>query len=318
MELAQIIQGIKKGDIRTLSKAITLAESQRADHREMALQVIEHFGVKHPSVRIGVSGTPGVGKSTFIEQVGLKILKQNPNTKIAVLSVDPSSSNTRGSILGDKTRMELLSKESRVFIRPTASSNQPGGLARNTRLAMLLCEAAGFDYIIIESVGVGQGETELSQLTDVFLLLLNPGGGDELQGIKRGIVEEAHFILVNKSDGLLENQAKLTAKEYRNAIHIQSNQLEDMIQTEVFEISAVTGLNLSNFIQELNSFLNERKANGKLELRREKQTHYWTIKTIKDLLQVELNIYAKQLANQPVNELPERMAEEWFKKRWKD
>lgn len=315
MEFEQIIEGIKKGDIRTLSRAITLAESLRADHREMALQVIEHFGVHHPSFRIGVSGTPGVGKSTFIEQIGLKILAQKPNAKIAVLSIDPSSANTKGSILGDKTRMELLSKESRVFIRPTASSNQPGGLARNTRLAMLLCEAAGFDHIIIESVGVGQGETELSQLTDVFLLLLNPGGGDELQGIKRGIVEEAHFILVNKSDGLLASQAKLTAKEYRNAIHIQSNQLEDMIQTKVFEISAVSGLNLSEFLLELDSFLNERKANGKLNTRREKQTHYWTIKTIKDLLQIELESYAKQIAHQPIDQLPERLAEEWFRER---
>lgn len=311
MELDTLIAGIKKENIRVLSKAITLAESQREDHREMAMQVVETLEKKDNTFRIGVSGTPGVGKSTFIEHIGLQLL-EDQNCKIAVLSIDPSSANTHGSILGDKTRMEMLSREDRVFIRPTASSNQPGGLARNTRLAMLLCEAAGFTHIIIESVGVGQGEIELSKLTDVFLLLLNPGGGDELQGIKRGIVEEANYILINKSDGLLEKQAKITAKEYRNAIHMMPNKMD--LATKVMEISSLSGFNTSEFLADLNIFHKKIMDSGFLLVKRKSQLNYWTIKTIKDLLNQKLSEYSDELElKNHQHILPERMAEEWFK-----
>jgi LAO/AO transport system kinase len=311
MVLDTLIEGIKKENIRLLSKAITLAESQREDHRELAMQVIETLEKKDNTFRIGVSGTPGVGKSTFIEHIGLQLLK-DPNCKIAVLSIDPSSANSHGSILGDKTRMEMLSREDRVYIRPTASSNQPGGLARNTRLAMLLCEAAGFTHVIIESVGVGQGEIELSKLTDVFLLLLNPGGGDELQGIKRGIVEEANYILINKSDGLLEKQAKITAKEYQNAIHMLPNKMD--LATKVMEISSLSGLNTSEFLKDLKIFHKKIMDSGLLYSKRKRQLNYWTIKTIKDLLNQKLSEYSDELElKNHQHILPERMAEEWFK-----
>ncbi|MFT7379384.1 MAG: LAO/AO transport system kinase, partial [Bacteroidia bacterium] len=211
MTKEELIQGIASGDSRALSKAITLAESTRPEKRNLALEVISHFGPQNNTYRIGITGTPGAGKSTFIEAIGNRLL-EDPDRTIAVLSIDPSSGKTHGSILGDKTRMNKLSAHSRAYIRPTSSGSQLGGLAKNTRLAMLLCEAAGYNTILIESVGVGQGETEVAQLTDLFTLVLNPGGGDELQGIKRGIMEMADIVVINKADGDAERQANLTAK----------------------------------------------------------------------------------------------------------
>ena len=219
MTKEELIRGIEANDSRALSKAITLAESTLPEKRDLALEVITHFGPQDLSYRIGITGTPGAGKSTFIEAIGIKLL-QDPTRKIAVLSIDPSSGKTSGSILGDKTRMNKLSAHDRAYIRPTAAGSQLGGLAKNTRLAMLLCEAAGYNTILIESVGVGQGETEVAQLTDLFTLVLNPGGGDELQGIKRGIMEMADILVINKADGDAERQANLTAKEYSMALHL--------------------------------------------------------------------------------------------------
>ena len=205
------------GERRALAQAITLIESTRADDRAKAEALLETLLPKSgKSIRLGISGSPGVGKSTFIEAFGLYLLNQG--RKLAVLAVDPSSPRSGGSILGDKTRMEELAKDERAFIRPSPSGGTLGGVARRTREAMLACEAAGFDVIIIETVGVGQSEIAVSDMVDMFVLLLAPGGGDELQGIKRGIVEIADAIVVTKRDGEFFNAASQIAADYRGAL----------------------------------------------------------------------------------------------------
>ena len=202
-----------------LSKAITLIESSRNDHREIAEQIIEGcLPYSGKSLRIGITGSPGVGKSTFIESLG-QLLIQDDNP-LAVLAIDPSSRISKGSILGDKTRMQELSANKLVFIRPTPAGSSLGGVARRTRETIILCEAAGYQYIIIETVGVGQSETVVHSMVDFFLLLLLPGAGDELQGIKRGIVEMADLIAINKAEGDQLTLAKRAKQAYRNALHL--------------------------------------------------------------------------------------------------
>lgn len=216
---AELAQGVLAGNRRALARAITLIESTRTDHREAAEallhQLLPHAG---RSVRIGITGVPGAGKSTFIEAFGLHVVDKGH--RLAVLAVDPSSPRTGGSILGDKTRMEELSRDERAFIRPSPSGCTLGGVARRTREAMLVCEAAGYDVIVVETVGVGQSETAVADMVDMFLLLLVPGGGDELQGIKKGIVELADAVIVNKADGDLAQAANRAARDYKNALHL--------------------------------------------------------------------------------------------------
>lgn len=213
------LQGILAGDRTVLSRAITLIESNLAADQDIARDLVNrclpHAG---NSLRIGITGVPGVGKSTFIETFGLFLIKKQK--KVAVLAIDPSSTRTKGSILGDKTRMEELSTNPAAFIRPSASSGTLGGVARATRESVILCEASGFDIIIIETVGVGQSETAVSQIVDFFLLLMLAGGGDELQGIKRGIMEMADLIVINKADGDNLSKAELAKSEYENALHL--------------------------------------------------------------------------------------------------
>jgi len=210
---------IRAGDRRALARAITLIESTRPEHRSQSETLLEHL-LPHTgnSFRLGISGVPGVGKSTFIEALGLHILGHGH--KVSVLAVDPSSPKTGGSILGDKTRMEELSRHPDAFIRPSPSSGTLGGVARRTREAMLVTEAAGFDVVLVETVGVGQSETAVAGLTDMFLLLLAPGGGDDLQGIKKGIVELADLIAVNKADGDLMPAAERARRDYASALHL--------------------------------------------------------------------------------------------------
>ncbi|MBC7951170.1 MAG: methylmalonyl Co-A mutase-associated GTPase MeaB [Rhodospirillaceae bacterium] len=214
-----LAQGVLAGERRAVARAITLIESTRPDHREAAEALLHHL-LPHTgrSVRMGITGVPGAGKSTFIEAFGLHVVEKGH--KLAVLAVDPSSPRSGGSILGDKTRMEELSRDIRAFIRPSPSGCTLGGVARRTREAMLVCEAAGFDVIVVETVGVGQSETAVADMVDMFLLLLVPGGGDELQGIKKGIVELADAIIVNKADGDLEAAANRAARDYKNALHL--------------------------------------------------------------------------------------------------
>lgn len=303
----QLIAGIAAGDTRALSRAITLAESTLPHKRNLALEVISHFGPQHHTFRIGITGTPGAGKSTFIEAIGIHLL-QDPKHKVAVLSIDPSSEKSHGSILGDKTRMHKLSAHERAYIRPTSSGSQLGGLAKNTRLAMLLCEAAGYNTILIESVGVGQGETEVAQLTDLFTLVLNPGGGDELQGIKRGIMEMADIIVVNKADGDAERQAKLTAKEYSMALHLKPVNENQWIP-KVITASATQLKGIDGFWERAYDFEKLVLQTQWKAAHRQEQMLYWARKSVKDLLMAKLGDYEAAIAAGLADgKLPEEVA----------
>lgn len=226
------------GDRRTLARSITKIESTRADDREWAESLIDELlDQTGGSIRLGITGTPGVGKSTFIDALGMQLIKLGH--RVAVLAVDPSSNRTGGSILGDKTRMASLSTRPEAFIRPSPSGGLTGGVARHTRDALLLCEAAGFDIVIVETMGVGQAETAVAEICDLFLLLVAPGGGDDLQGIKRGVMELADVIAVNKADGPLQGPARHTAADYRSALHLVRPKWPETMP-EVLTCSALT------------------------------------------------------------------------------
>ena len=312
MTKEELIAGIAQGDVRVLSKAITLAESTLESKRKVALEVIEHFGPQRDSYRIGITGTPGAGKSTLIETLGAHILKDDTK-KIAVLSIDPSSGKTHGSILGDKTRMSSLSAHERAYIRPTAAGSQLGGLAKNTRLAMLLCEAAGYNIILIESVGVGQGETEIAQLTDLFALVLNPGGGDELQGIKRGIMEMADIVIINKADGDAERQASLTAKEYSLALHLMPQNSSKWIP-KVITASATQNRGVDVFWKKASEYHTHILASGWKQSHRYEQMKYWATKSIHDILLARVHDYEAEITKGLAKGvLPEALAEKIMK-----
>ena len=233
------VAAIAAGDRRALAQAITLVESTRPDHREAAEALIERLLPRSGrSIRIGLSGVPGVGKSTFIEAFGLALIGRGH--RVAVLAVDPSSRRTGGSILGDKTRMTELSRAEAAFIRPSPTGGTLGGVARRTRETIILCEAAGFDVILVETVGVGQSETAVADMVDLFCLLLLPSAGDELQGIKKGIVELAELLLVNKADGELKAKAQIAVGDYRAALRLL-RPISAEWQPEVLAVSAVTG-----------------------------------------------------------------------------
>jgi LAO/AO transport system kinase len=218
-EIDDLARRLANGERRALARAITTAESTRADHRAETRALLQRLGPDQgKAIRIGLSGTPGVGKSTFIEAFGCMLVEQG--YKVAVLAVDPSSARSGGSILGDKTRMERLSRLPQAFIRPSPSRTELGGVARRTREAIRLVEAAGFDVVLVETVGVGQSEVMVAEMTDVFLLLLGPGGGDELQGVKRGIMEIADLVVINKADGELKPVAEMTRSDYASAMRL--------------------------------------------------------------------------------------------------
>src|SRR5205809_622347 len=215
---SDLARAVRDGGRRALARAITLAEPARADHRDDAVALLDKLlPATGDAIRVGISGAPGAGKSTFIEALGTNLVDHGH--RVAVLAVDPSSVRSGGSILGDKTRMEELSRRPEAFIRPSPASGTLGGVARRTREAMLVCEAAGFDVVLVETVGGGQSEVAVAGMVDCFCLLLAPAAGDELQGVKRGIVELADLIMVNKADGVLEATARSTAAEYANAVH---------------------------------------------------------------------------------------------------
>jgi LAO/AO transport system kinase len=306
MTKEELIKGIKMGDPRSLSRAITLAESSLDSKQEVALQIIEHFGPQKDTLRIGVTGAPGVGKSTFIEAVGVEVLK-DPTKKIAVLSIDPSSEVSQGSILGDKTRMNKLSSMDAAYVRPSASGNNLGGVSKNTRLAILLCEAAGYNTIFIESVGVGQNETEIAKLSDLFVLLISPGGGDELQGIKRGIMEVADIIVVNKADGNNISQAQVTAKEYSMALNLKPKN-ENNWTPKVVVVSAHKRQGIQTLIEKCLDYNNHIKNHWKQNNRKE-QMKYWTKKNIEYLLLSKIDQYSDTIESSIENGvLPERLA----------
>jgi len=269
----ELFDQIISGDVSALSKGITLTESELPDHKKKADQLLQQcLAYSGKSIRIGITGIPGAGKSTFIETLGKKIISDKK--KLAVLAIDPSSSLSKGSILGDKTRMEELSRMPDVFIRPTPTSGNLGGVARATKESMILCEAAGYDIVLIETVGVGQSEIELYYLTDIFLLLLIPGAGDELQGIKRGIMEMADMILINKAEKQNAEAAKRSLKQLENAVHyLQSNPYGRQISLDT--ISALEDVNVQSTWKKIQTSIQDWKKNKSFDQKRNDQATYW-------------------------------------------
>lgn len=273
LELSDYLSGIKSGDVMILSRAITLIESSRTDHQEMSEKLIEQcLPSSGNSIRIGVTGVPGVGKSTFIEAFGVHLIEQH-HKKVAVLAIDPTSQKSKGSILGDKTRMNQLSVNDNAYVRPTPSAGALGGVARATREAIILCEAAGFDIIIIETVGVGQSEIEVKSMVDFFLLLMLPGAGDELQGIKRGIMEIADAVIINKSD-TNPTKAKMAAQEYKNALHLFPANTNGWIP-KVNTCSAIEKERIDEVWSIIDEHYRLTNGNNSFNLNRKEQAKYW-------------------------------------------
>lgn len=274
MRDAEALQGaLLHGDRRALAQAITLVESVRADHRQQAEQLLQGL-MKHTgnSIRLGISGTPGVGKSTFIESLGLRLTQQGK--RVAVLTVDPSSTLTGGSILGDKTRMENLSRDPAAFVRSSPAGSTLGGVARRTREAVLICEAAGFDVVIVETVGVGQSEVAVSQMTDTFILLLQPAAGDDLQGIKRGIMELAEIVVINKADGELKEAATRAAADYQNALGLLRGRNRQW-QVPVAICSSLLSEGIDKLWQLVGEHQQIMRSSGQWGERRESQAEQW-------------------------------------------
>ena len=274
------------GDRRALAKAITLVESTRADHGEQAAMLLEQI-MPHTgnSIRLGVSGAPGVGKSTFIESLGNALTDWGH--QVAVLAVDPTSAVSGGSILGDKTRMETLSVNPKAFVRPSPAGRTLGGVTRRTRESLLLCEAAGYDVIIVETVGVGQSETAVSDMTDMFLLLLSPGGGDDLQGIKRGIMELADLVLVNKADGDQARLASQTVADYRGALHFMQARTPSWTP-QVESCSALNNKGMDEVWTIVKAFRGALTESGELAILRAQQARAWMWAETAELLIVGL------------------------------
>lgn len=278
----ELKQGVLAGDRGALARAITLAESSRADDQEQAQELIAGLLPETGSaIRVGITGVPGAGKSTTIEALGLDLIEQGH--KVAVLVVDPTSARTGGSILGDKTRMNRLSAEENAYIRPSPSGGVLGGVARKTREAMLLCEAAGFDVIIVESVGVGQSEAELAELVDCLMLLLVPGAGDDLQGIKRGIMELSDLIVVNKADGDRMPLAKRARGDYRHALRMLPPSTPGW-ETPVQIASAIEGTGLAEIWESVEAHRAHLEESGLLEKRRRHQTERWLDSMIEEAM----------------------------------
>ncbi len=278
----ELISGVLKGDHTALSRAITIIESTAQKHQQQAKEIIERcLPHSNHSIRIGITGVPGVGKSTFIESFGKLLISKEK--KVAVLTVDPSSSISKGSILGDKTRMEDLVKEPNAFIRPSASGETLGGVARKTRESIILCEAAGFNVILIETVGVGQSETAVHSMTDFFLLLKLAGAGDELQGIKRGIMEMADSIIINKADGENLKAAKLAKTEFNRALHLYPAK-ESNWAPKTLLCSAIKNEGIDEIWEVISTYFETVKTNGYFEHKRKEQNKFWLLQTIESKL----------------------------------
>jgi len=282
LSIPQYVEGILNGDITTLSQAVTLVESSKPEHQEIAQEIIvKCLPFSGNSVRIGITGVPGVGKSTFIEAMGKHITSQGK--KLAVLAIDPSSERTKGSILGDKTRMEDLSIDPNAYIRPSPSAGSLGGVARKTRETIILCEAAGFNHIFIETVGVGQSETAVHSMVDFFLLLMLAGAGDELQGIKRGIMEMADAITINKADGNNIEKAGLARIQYQNALHLFPA-TESGWKPKVLTCSAYMKTGISEIWDTVDEYMKMTKVNDYFRHRRNEQSKFWMYETINEQL----------------------------------
>jgi LAO/AO transport system kinase len=280
--LDALLTGLKNGDRQILAESITLVESTRPEDMRLAAELVQAcLPFSGKSIRVGITGVPGVGKSTFIESFGKVLVDQG--LKVAVLAIDPSSSTSGGSILGDKTRMQDLSVNEQVFIRPSAAGVTLGGVARKTRESIYVCEAAGFDVILIETVGVGQSETLVHSMVDFFLLLMLAGAGDELQGIKRGIMEMADALVITKADGDNAKKAQMASREYANAMHLFPPKQSDWT-AQSFTCSSYQNENIDKVWQVIESFVNQTKINGWFETHRKLQDKYWLAETLKEMI----------------------------------
>ncbi len=281
-DIEKLVKSVLGGNRRALAQAITLIESTRPKDRQAAMKLLAKLAPRAgKSIRVGISGVPGVGKSTFIESLGNHLI--NAGHKVAVLAVDPSSAVSGGSILGDKIRMEQLAKRPEAFIRPSPSGTTLGGVTRHTRETMLVAEAAGFDVLLVETVGVGQSETAVADMTDMFILMLLPGGGDELQGIKRGIVELADLILVNKADGDMKPAAERSVTDYRNALEfLHPRNAHWQVSVESYSALEESGIvEIWDIVQQYQKTLSET---GEIEHNRANQAKAWMWSEIKDEL----------------------------------
>ncbi len=280
--LEALLTGLRNGDRQTLAESITLVESTRPEDMRLAAELVQAcLPFSGKSIRVGITGVPGVGKSTFIESFGKVLVDRG--LKVAVLAIDPSSSTSGGSILGDKTRMQELSVNENVFIRPSAAGVTLGGVARKTRESIYLCEAAGFDVILIETVGVGQSETLVHSMVDFFLLLMLAGAGDELQGIKRGIMEMADALVITKADGDNAKKAQMASREYANAMHLFPPKQSDW-SAQAFTCSSYQNENIDKVWSVIESFVNQTKINGWFETHRKLQDKYWLSETLKEMI----------------------------------
>jgi len=285
LDFEKLTEGICKGNKTDLAKAITFVESTKKEHQEYANAIVEKcLSVKSNTIRIGITGVPGVGKSTFIEVFGKQLTSQGK--KVAVLAVDPTSTQTKGSILGDKTRMQELMRDANAFIRPSPSGESLGGVARKTRESIILCEAAGYDVILIETVGVGQSETAVHSMVDFFLLLKLPGAGDELQGIKRGIIEMADAIVINKADGNNVNLAKSARTEFTRALHLYPPK-ENGWTPKVFTCSAIENKGLIEIWEVIQSYFDSSKNSNTFDLKRQLQNKNWLLQTLDEQLKLQ-------------------------------
>lgn len=316
----EFVSNILNGNISYLSRAITLVESSNSKHQEKASKIIEKcLPHANKSVRVGITGVPGVGKSTFIEAFGKYITSKGE--KVAVLAIDPSSSLKKGSILGDKTRMNTLALDSNAFIRPSPSGDSLGGVAKKTRETITLCEAAGFNYIIVETVGVGQSEITVNSMVDFFLLLKLANAGDELQGIKRGIIEMADAIVINKADGDAIKNAKVAKNEFSRALHLYPSK-ENGWTPKVLTCSALHNKGIDEVYKIIETFMKTTKANGSFGKKRNQQNKNWFLETINneltsrfyqnDTIQEELKSYFNKIKKSEIN--PYKAAQELLKK----
>lgn len=305
LDISSLHKDVCNGNHTSLSKAITLIESTTSSDQQSAQELIKLcLPTTNNSVRIGITGVPGVGKSTFIEAVGSYLT--NRNHKVAVLAVDPTSSISHGSILGDKTRMSRLSQDANAFIRPSASGDSLGGVARKTREAVILCEAAGFDIILIETVGVGQSETVVHSMVDFFLLLKLAGAGDELQGIKRGIIEMADAIVINKADGENVKAARVAKTAFAKALHLYPPKSSNW-QPKVITCSALEETGVKETWQLLESYFRQTKKSGHFNEKRSGQNKFWLLQTIEN--QLKDNFYQNKSVKEKLPQILEKVAQ---------
>ena len=298
------VEGILSGNRTILSQAITLIESRHDERRALGRDILEaclhHSG---QSVRIGITGVPGAGKSTFIESLGRHLIEKK-NKKLAVLTVDPSSSRSKGSILGDKTRMPVLSSSEKAFIRPSPSSGSLGGVARQTRETMLLCEAAGYDTVFVETVGVGQSEITVHSMTDFFLLILIAGAGDELQGIKRGVMEMADLIAINKSEGENQQAANRARLDYQNALSLFPEPPSGK-RAEVMTCSALKNIGIVEIWEQIEDYMEYVKETGFFSKNRSEQSVHWMYETIHE--QLKEIFYGNEEVKKTLQEMREKV-----------